>query len=443
MKGKISMWLNTDLHCHSGASGGVGDLSIEKVAETMPLKGIDLIGTGDCFHPKWRSKLNQILTESSEGVFTPNFNDKVKFILQTELIFTCNVETGRKSVHIVFLLPSFEVIDKILPLLDQWDVKNTIGRPFVKCEDNNDVAQKLHELRKIDDLIEIIPAHVMTPLGVFGSDNPINHLHDFFGDAEELINAVETGLSADPIILGMIPELDNRALISNSDAHSHHLERLGREFTTLNIQELSYPAIIKAIRTNSIIRTCEFNPSEGRYFLTGHRAGKKGHEKKFCVFSPQFTPKNKICPICGKKLTIGVLERAFELTIAQDGNRELGFLPPHSRPFVHMVPLIEIIAESHGIKSTTGKKTIGEYQQIVSLLKNECEMWFMDPETIESKLNGIIEDTLLQAILEVKKGNFTFEPFGYDGTYGHLRIGEKNDYLNVNIAPKSPQRKLI
>ena len=37
------MKVNADLHCHTGASGGVGNLSFEKVAETMPLKGIDLL----------------------------------------------------------------------------------------------------------------------------------------------------------------------------------------------------------------------------------------------------------------------------------------------------------------------------------------------------------------------------------------------------------------
>jgi PHP family Zn ribbon phosphoesterase len=334
------MKLNVDLHCHSGASGGVGNLDIEKIAETMPMKGIELLGTGDCLHPEWNSTLKQILNESSEGIFTPTFKSAIKFILQTELIFTCSVETGRKSVHIVFLFPSFEAVGKMKSLFEEWNVKNTIGRPFVKCDDKEDVAKKLNQIKKIDDLIEIIPAHVMTPQGVFGSDNPINYLNEFFGDAEELIYAVETGLSADPIILGLIPELDKRTLISNSDAHSHHLARLGREFTTLDIKDLTYSAIIKAIRTNNVIRTAEFNPAEGRYFLTGHRAGKTGHGDKFCVFSPKYTPKNRRCPICGKKITVGVLERALELNIVQGEDRNLGFLPPNSRPFVHMVPLV-------------------------------------------------------------------------------------------------------
>lgn len=436
------MKINADLHCHSGASGGVGNLDIEKIAQTMPLKGIELLGTGDVLHPGWNSTLKQILTELSDGIFSPTFESDIKFILQTELIFTCAVETGRKSVHTVFLFPSFEVTEKIIALFEKWEVKNTIGRPFVRCEDKDDVAKKLYQMTKIDDLIEIIPAHVMTPQGVFGSNNPINHLSKFFGDATELIHAVETGLSADPIILGLIPELDKLTLLSNSDAHSHHLARLGREFTSLNVKSLTYPALIKAIRANNIIHTAEFNPSEGRYFLTGHRAGKQGHDNSYCIYSPKHTPKNKTCPICKKKLTVGVLERTFELNIAQGGNRELGFLPQNSRDFVHMVPLVEIIAKFYEIKSTTSKKVTKEYQKIVMELENECEMWFMEPQSIEQKLDGIIEEGLIQAILEVRKGNFSFQPFGFDGTYGELYIGEKFDYLDVKIV-KSPQRTLI
>ncbi len=437
------MKVNADLHCHSGASGGVGNLSLEKIAETMPLKGIDLLGTGDCQHPQWNSMLKEILTEISEGVFTSNYSDEVRFILQTELIFTCAIGKGRKSVHTVFLFPSFAVVDEVVKLLEEWEVKNTIGRPFVKCEDNKDVADKLYQMRKIDDLIEIIPAHILTPQGVFGSNNPIDFLSDFFGDAEDLIYAIETGLSADPVIIGLIPEMDKRTLISNSDAHSHHLNRLGREFTTLEIKSLTYPEIIKAIRSNSVGRTCEFNPAEGRYFLTGHRAGKQGHDKKFCVYSPKHTPKNKLCPICGKKITIGVLERALELTVAQGGDRELGFLPKNSRPFVHMVPLVEILAESLGIKSATAKTVVKEYRRIVQALENECEMWFMDPNKIEARLEGVVDEEIIRNIIEVKQGNFTFEPFGYDGTYGKLKIGEKHDFLDINVGPKSPQKKLI
>ena len=136
-------------------------------------------------------------------------------------------------------------------------------------------------------------------------------IDEFFGESSSYIHAVETGLSADPMILGMIPELDNRTLISNSDCHSGASHRLGREFTTLDIKEKTYRGIIDAIRNGKVIRTAEFNPAEGRYFLTGHRGDKKGHEGVACSFSPSFAPADNICPICSKKLTIGVLQRSL------------------------------------------------------------------------------------------------------------------------------------
>ncbi|MFX1295364.1 MAG: hypothetical protein ACFFD2_11020, partial [Promethearchaeota archaeon] len=89
------------------------------------------------------------------------------------------------------------------------------------------------------------------------------------------------------------------------------------------------------------------------------------------------------------------------------------------------------------------KRVTKAYQQIVHALENECEMWFMKTNVIEAKLDGIVEEDLIQKILMVRDGNFTFKPFGFDGTYGHLVIGEKHDYLNINISPKSPQKKLL
>ena len=111
----------------------------------------------------------------------------------------------------------------------------------------------------------------MTPEGIYGGRERINFMSDFFGDYTKEINAVETGLSADPNILGLIPELDDVALISNADAHSSNLNRIGREFTTYNLKNFDYQSLINSIRKNKIIQTTEFNPAEGKYFLTGHR----------------------------------------------------------------------------------------------------------------------------------------------------------------------------
>ena len=56
------------------------------------------------------------------------------------------------------------------------------------------------------------------------------------------------------------------------------------------------------------IGTVEYFPEEGKYHLDGHR-------KCDVCWEPQQTRKHKgICPVCGKKVTVGVLSRVAELS---------------------------------------------------------------------------------------------------------------------------------
>jgi PHP family Zn ribbon phosphoesterase len=396
----------------------------------MPLKGINVVGTGDCMHPQWRKKLEQCLMEDGDGIFKHEMSSDISYILQTEIIFTADVGSSRKGVHTVMLFPSFESIDLAMKKMKSWGMKNTVGRPFLKCEGPKDVGKKMSYIRSIDDGIEFIPAHVLTPEGVFGSKAPIDSLFDFYGEAAEDIRIIETGLSADPIILSLIPEFDNMSLISNSDAHSPALNRMGREFTTVECDR-DYSSILRCLRNNMILGTAEFNPVEGRYFLTGHRAGRSGHEDHYCVFSPSKTPRNRKCPFCGKNLTVGVYERALELSEIQGDPRTLDDSKV-SVPFVHMVPLVEIIAYSLGICSVSSKKVLDRYYRITSKV-NECDLWFKTPKGILKELEGIVEYKIINNILSVRNDNFCFEPPGYDGVYGNLIIGKRIDYDDVEI----------
>ena len=429
------MQINCDLHCHSGYAGGVGNICLRDVESTMPLKGIDVVGTGDALQEKWLETLESQLQERGDGVFSIDSESSLRYVLQSEIIFTSPIGDGRKSVHHVLLFPSFDSVKNCRKLMKKWGVKLTIGRPFLKCRNKEDVCDKLHKLHGTDPLVESFPAHVMTPDGIFGSNNPITYMEEFYGEGMELIKAVETGLSADPLVLGQIPELDDYTLLSNSDAHSARLHRMGREFSTLEIRRIDFPEIIRAIRTNKVRHTAEFNPTEGRYFLTGHREGRKGHENQYCVYSPRYTPRDKKCPICKKKLTIGVLERSQILKMEQGGEeREWGYRPKSSPDFVHMVPLIEIIGYTLGINSPTAKKVINSYYDIVKHLDNECAMWFMKESDIIKRLEGNVEETLLRNILKIIRGEFSFAPMGYDGTYGKLRIGEKTEIFDINLV---------
>ncbi|MBU7000768.1 MAG: hypothetical protein HXS51_08400 [Theionarchaea archaeon] len=437
------MQVNADLHAHSGYAGGVGKISFARIDDMMSLKGINVVGTGDCLHPRWLDYLKKNLKETENGIFS--FRERpTSFVLQTEVIITSRIDHRRKSVHTVLLFPSFNAIDILCRKLQEWGVKNTIGRPFIVCENPEDVSHRLHILEDIDPDVEIIPAHVLTPDGIYGSNCPITYFSEFFGDFAESISAVETGLSADPTLLHLIPELESRTWISNSDAHSHHLHRMGREFTTFELPRLTFPHLVTAIRKNNVVRTAEFNPAEGRYFLTGHRGNRKGHNGQYCFFSPEHIPHDHVCPICSKTLTGGVFERVIALHMQQSGEnlpeREehdvtIGthdmtsimknieaYRTEKPRKFTSMIPLVEIIARGMNMHSVTAKKVLREYRTIVEKVESECELWFMNKDTFRETLKGI-NPQVLDALLSVCEDHFGFYPPGFDGEYGRLVLG--------------------
>jgi len=441
------MRINIDLHCHSNYSPSVFNVSLEKLAFAMSLKGIDIMGTGDCLFPQWLATLRNALTEIEEGIFSlkkikrSDFRasleeiKKAKFVLQTELIFTFAKEgdKGRKRMDVVCLFPSFEIAEKAIELLNKWKVKNTTGRPFIVCPESTEVERKIKEIVDLDEWVEVIPAHIMTPEGIFGSHNNINSLKEVFEDASKLFHAVETGLSADREILSLIPELDNFTFISSSDLHSASFDAIGRESTMLDIKELKYKEIIRAIRENRVLFTIEFPSSEGKYFLTGHRGDRPGHQGIPCYYSPKHSPSSGICPICKKKLNIGVLERAFQLQKIQGRKRKLGDLNPEAKPFIRVIPLFEVLKA----------QMIGEKEYIIICRKfgNELKFWETDVKEAEQKLSSLhLEPKLIETILKVKQGEYCFNPPGYDGVFGTLRIGEEIDLLNIKVGPKSEEQ---
>ena len=84
--------------------------------------------------------------------------------------------------------------------------------------------------------------------------------------------------------------------------------------------------------------TIEFFPEEGKYHLDGHRAcGAR-------LTPRQTLDRGGLCPACGKKVTVGVMHRVSLLA-----DRPEGFRPPQAPGYESLIPLVEIIAETHGM----------------------------------------------------------------------------------------------
>ena len=207
-----------------------------------------------------------------------------------------------------------------------------------------------------------------------------------------------------------ISELNDLSIVSFSDAHSSNFHRIGREATVIKIKELDYYSIIKAIHSNSIEKTYEFKPSEGKYFWDGHRAERHLNKKGFSCH-----PKEKIniCPICGNKITKGVLSRIYELKDQK---------PLLQINMQYIVPLLHLISVVCGGTEYT-KKNLAIYHKIVRSNNGEFNIWngHNNSKDIPHKVKCVID--------RIKTGKYSFVP-GYDSVYGKLELKKFKELMS-------------
>lgn len=260
---------------------------------------------------------------------------------------------------------------------------------------------------------------------LYGSMSGFDSIEDAFGPYAKNIYAVETGLSSNPSMNWLIKELDNRTILSFSDAHSG--PKLGREATVFDIPAMSYQEIYEAIKEQkNIAYTIEFYPEEGKYHWSGHRACN-------IRWSPEESKKNgTACPVCGKTLTQGVEQRVGELAGRSEDDLQLatenGFTKskafPNRPPFVMMVPLVEIIAEAIG-SPVASPKVQTPYFRLTDEVGSEFEILLT---TEFQKITKVAGERVAEGIDRVRKGKLRIDP-GYDGVFGVVKIwkdGEKS-----------------
>ncbi len=409
------MRIIADLQVHSKYARATSkDLSIENLEKYGRIKGLDLIGTGDFQHPLHRKEIDAALTEDDKGILRTKTG--FPFIWQTEVSLMFSQGGKRRAVHLLVYAPNTKMADKITDYLGSKGRLDYDGRPIfgMTCRD------LVRDLKKIDDKIEIIPAHCMTPFfGVFGSKSGFDSLSECFLDMSDKIYAVESGLSADPGMLWRFKE--NINVVSFSDAHSFWPWRLGREAAIFDIPELSYDNIIMAIRTgNGLWGTIETPPSYGKYHWDGHRD---------CNFSssPEETKKLKgICPVCHKPLVIGVDYRVEEIA-----KEPLGYKPKDPKPYYTLVPLQELISFVYKTP-LAGKKCWGVYDSLIEKFGNELKIMI----DVSQKELAEADPKLVDIIMANRAGKLKIKP-GYDGVYGEV------EFSNLEETDAISQKKLI
>jgi len=417
------MKIIADLHIHSRFSRATSkELSIQNLEKYAKIKGVNLLGTGDFTHPEWIKELKEKLKEDGSGILktATNFN----FVLQTEISLMYSQDNKGRRIHLLVLAPSFEIVEQINEILLRNGRLDYDGRPIFNIPCPNFVEM----MKSISENIEVIPAHVWTPwFGMLGSKSGFDSVEECFKDQTKHIFALETGLSSDPEMNWRLSALDKYTLISNSDLHSFWPWRLGRECNVFEIADLNYKNLINTIRTRKGFKeTIEVDPSYGKYHFDGHRNCN-------ISFSPKQSLEHRnICPVCGRKLTIGVLHRVGELA-----DRPEGFKLENAVPFKKIIPLSEILAKlvSSGVAT---QKVWKEYNNLVTNLKDEYNVLL---NAKKEELLKFTDERIADTILQNRKGQIKIEP-GYDGEYGYPILSDKDIKKNEKIEKKKEQKGL-
>ena len=412
-----------DLHIHSRYSRATSrDCTPEYLDLWARRKGIHIVGSGDFTHPAWREELKEKLEPAEDGLYTLKEEFRIKddtvadtltprFVITGE-ISSIYKKNGRvRKVHSLILLPGLEQARLLAEKLAAIGNLHSDGRPILglDCHDLLEIALEL-----CPEAV-YVPAHIWTPhFSLFGAFSGFDTVEECFGDLSSHIHAMETGLSSDPPMNWRVSALDKYQLISNSDAHSP--AKLGREANLLDI-ELSYDGLRRAVQEgHGLAGTIEFFPEEGKYHFDGHR-------KCSLCLTPSETEKfNGICPVCGKKITIGVSHRVEQLA-----DRPEGFVRENAKWFESMVPLPEVIGASVG-HSAASAKVQREYLNMLCHLGPEFAILRDIPlEEIRSLSGQLISE----GIGRLREGKVERIP-GFDGEYGTVKLFESEEIENTD-----------
>lgn len=402
-----------DLHIHSRYSRATSkDCTPEYLDLWARRKGIGIVGSGDFTHPAWRQELTEKLEPAGNGLYVLKKEYRIEdntaadtmqphFVITGEISSIYKKYDRVRKVHSLVLLPGLEEAEVVSRKLEAIGNIHSDGRPILGLD--------CHDLLEI--LLELcpesvyVPAHIWTPhFSLFGAFSGFDSVEECYGDLSSYIHAMETGLSSDPPMNWRVSALDRYQLISNSDAHSP--AKLGREANLLDI-ELSYEALKQAIQTGKGLKgTIEFFPEEGKYHYDGHR--KCG----LCLAPSETERYGGICPVCGRKLTIGVSHR-----VEQMADRPEGYEKEQGTPFESLVPLPEIIGASVGL-SASSARVEREYRNLLQKLGPEFPILREMPLEEIRNVSGIL---ISEGIGRLRKGEVTRLP-GFDGEYGVIRL---------------------
>lgn len=401
------MIINADLHIHSRYSMATSKNMVpEIIAPQAKLKGLDLVGTGDALHYKYLQTLDETLEESENGIFSikNNKNSDSKFILTVEV-------EDPKRVHHLIMLPSFESAYNV-----REELKGNLeadGRPKIRMN-GAEIMDIAHDHNCL-----IGPAHAFTPwTSIYKA---YDSLIDCYGRKPDFL---ELGLSADTDMADHIQELQDIPFLTNSDAHSPWPHRLGREFNEIEVDDLSFKDVANSILDKKIKANYGFDPRMGKYHKTACT-------KCYRIFDIEDALRNKMRCQCGGTIKKGVDYRIYELSTWNEPHH-----PPHRPPYIHILPLAEILSLIYdkGVTTVFVQKI---WKRLVEKFGNEINVLiYASLEEIDA-----VDSQLTPVITSFRDNTLQIRPGG-GGKYGEILLNPEEQDIEAKQTDLEPENTL-
>ncbi len=261
-----------DLHVHIGRSSQgkeikratAANLTFENIArESYYRKGVEVIGVVDCISPHVLEDIDKLL---ESGQLREKPGGGLEYRGSQIIIPGAEIESHQPSggsAHSLCFFPTLDTLKRFSTSMSKH-MRNIYSNSSV----SRLTAQEL--FRAVEDYGGVlIPAHAFTPHKSFYGSCCKSLLELFDEKSFEKIPAIELGLSADSEMASQLSELDGKAFLSNSDAHS--LPKIGREYNIIRMEEASFEELVMALKNENgrrIELNCGMNPKLGKYHRT-------------------------------------------------------------------------------------------------------------------------------------------------------------------------------
>ena len=388
-----------DLHVHIGRTKNnkpikitaARSLNFENIAkECVERKGINVVGIIDCASPYVIEDIEEFLKQGDAYEIEDGgiiYKDKVCIILGSEIETSEINEEGKTgSAHNLCYFPKLKDIKAFSNEMRNHIKNITLSsqRADISAYELIDIVEKYNGV--------LIPAHAFTPHKSFYG-NCTSRLERIFKEKYKKIPAIELGLSSDTFLADKISELETKAFLTNSDAHS--LPKIAREYNKMLVEDISYKELFKAIKNEDgrkIICNYGLDPKLGKYHRTYCEVCGKNIEGE--------APVTKCNDCDSRNITMGVFDR---IEIIKDKKETKS--PKNRPPYIYQIPLTFI----PGLGGKTIEKLIDNFETEMNILH----------KLSQDDIEGVVGEKIAKNIVMAREGKLNIQAGG-GGVYGKV-----------------------